>query len=267
MILTFFGTNGHWTDILNNNLTKYLSEHNSMIVREIKNTSSINDELRTSHIVIPLLENHIRELHEAKIKAIMPSMEMLETLGCKKKFHKYIMDNKLEYYIPNTYTSVPSDKNSLLIVKPYNLNSGAGIYIANIVTQEIVQNYIVQDYIHTHGANKYEYVTHAVVYKGKIKCHVTYTRKYFGDIFIKKAVTQNDMKYYEKVSIENKYIEEMEKILIPCKYTGVCNVDYKLVDGRMYVFEINPRFGGSLMFDEHLSDLIAIINSMINLHI
>ena len=40
-------------------------------------------------------------------------------------------------------------------------------------------------------------------------------------------------------------------MLAPLNYRGPCVIDYKLADGRVQIFEINPRLGGTLLLDAH----------------
>ena len=53
-------------------------------------------------------------------------------------------------------------------------------------------------------------------------------------------------------------IRQSETVLSPLAYSGPCNVDYKLsADGRMQIFEINPRLGGTLMLPAQAEQLRA----------
>ena len=58
-------------------------------------------------------------------------------------------------------------------------------------------------------------------------------------------------------------IRQIEAILLPLAFSGPCNVYYKLSsDGRVQIFEINPRLGGTLMLPaqaEHLRAAMACI--------
>ena len=55
---------------------------------------------------------------------------------------------------------------------------------------------------------------------------------------------------------------ELERILIPCKYTGFCCIDFKIVDDKLYIFENNCRLGGSLI--SNINDLSGSISAFIN---
>ena len=42
------------------------------------------------------------------------------------------------------------------------------------------------------------------------------------------------------------YIDTFSSILKSIDFEGLCNINYKISDGRLFILEINPRFGGSL---------------------
>jgi predicted ATP-grasp superfamily ATP-dependent carboligase len=44
------------------------------------------------------------------------------------------------------------------------------------------------------------------------------------------------------------YIDIFSDLLNAIGFEGLCCIDYKVKNGIPYIFEINPRFGGSLSF-------------------
>jgi hypothetical protein len=44
------------------------------------------------------------------------------------------------------------------------------------------------------------------------------------------------------------HVKRFAAILVRLGFEGLCCFDYKIVDGRIQLFELNPRFGGSLGF-------------------
>ena len=42
------------------------------------------------------------------------------------------------------------------------------------------------------------------------------------------------------------YLDKFSAILNSIGYEGLCCFDYKVINGKPQIFEINPRFGGSL---------------------
>jgi carbamoylphosphate synthase large subunit len=49
--------------------------------------------------------------------------------------------------------------------------------------------------------------------------------------------------------------ERFEAVLAPLNYRGPCVIDYKLADGRVQIFEINPRLGGTLLLKSNAGQL------------
>lgn len=68
-----------------------------------------------------------------------------------------------------------------------------------------------------------------------------------------------------KIDINKEYINVFEKFLIPCKYSGICNIDFIIVNDNIKIFEINPRLGGSLMMSLNRKDLVKILTSCIDI--
>ncbi len=59
-------------------------------------------------------------------------------------------------------------------------------------------------------------------------------------------------------------LRQIEAVLLPLAFSGLCNVDYKLsADGRMQIFEINPRLGGTLMLPAQAMELRAALACII----
>jgi len=53
-------------------------------------------------------------------------------------------------------------------------------------------------------------------------------------------------------------------MLRPLAFSGPCNADYKLtVDGRLQIFEIDPRLGGTLMLPSQSDQLRAALACII----
>lgn len=102
-----------------------------------------------------------------------------------------------------------------------------------------------------------EFVTHLVCVGGRILWHRTYV---YG---LKPGETiRSDARIASKtpVDLAAADLADMERLLIPTGYDGPCNVNFKRrASGRIAVFEINPRFGGSLVRPEARADLAAAL--------
>jgi predicted ATP-grasp superfamily ATP-dependent carboligase len=160
------------------------------------------------------------------------------------------LNNNLTEYIPKSY-SYNDYSGKLVIVKPPCGGSSIGMYLSNIndLQPEIFKNYLVQEYI----KEPIEFTGNLVIQDGHILYGFAYYR-YYGD--------RNYIKHdSEDFTVQN-------TAPIPIKYTGVCNVDFKLCgsEEKIKVFEINPRLGGSLFFDNHYHDFATMVLKLIQLN-
>lgn len=279
MRLCFFGYVCSWMDALNNKLIL-----NG--VTTIKNVTSIHSILNHDYdIVIPLLEEHALTLHENKINNISPTSNIINTFRCKSKFYDYVITNSLHNYVANTYRKIDEVTFLPIIVKPFSRNSGEGMFVIpntvetmcmdnnelekhiekmcllNGVT-ELTGKYVLQDYI----ASPIEYVAHIYAVSGKIKKCIVYEQRNEKENYIKTAVSNADIRNIRKVTLSDKHVMGLEEVLKPCLYSGICNVNFKIVDDCLKIFEINPRLGGSLMIDGNRDDLIDLLNAVIEHH-
>ena len=66
-----------------------------------------------------------------------------------------------------------------------------------------------------------------------------------------------------RIATPDAVLNQIEEVLRPLAFSGPCNIDYKLTaDGRVQIFEVNPRLGGTLMLSsqaEHLRAALACI--------
>ena len=259
MSLIFFGKHSQdWMNILNNGLLTDLQQiDNELVV--IDNYYVINENLKNCKYLIPLIEKHMLELYKNNIDAIMPSIESINYFRCKQNFYNYVKKNNLLDYIPKTYENILEIKNNinnLFILKPFNYNNGFGMLIVKNIYPKYFIDYIIQEYI----PNNSEYAAHIISDKGKIIYNITYNYTFTNLIHINSSKL---LKKLNKITLDDKYILILEKFLIPCEYTGVCCVDFIIVNDNIKVFEINPRFGGSLM--KNKTDLIIMFSHLLKL--
>lgn len=256
MIIIFYGLHSSdWMNILNTKLISYFAD---LRIDNVINVHNVNDLDKRhpsfKYVVIPLMESHMIELHNHNISALMPKLEDIKIFSCKKLFSTYVKNNNLEQYTPKIYNlndDVPNDM--LYIIKPYSENNGQGMKIKNNICADDFENQIVQEYIN----NTLEYTSYIVSKNGVIKKCITYAYSFDDEQHIKifPINTTKMLKY----DLEDKYIKILELFLLPCEYTGMCNINFIIHEGQVKVFEINPRLGGGLMkSDKHdLADILA----------
>jgi len=117
------------------------------------------------------------------------------------------------------------------------------------------KNYVIQTYI----SSPYEYSGHFYVKDGMIKFFVYYMITNYTPHYIQ----HGRLLKYERIT-EPFWLDTFTEIFTKLKYTGFACIDFKVIDNKPVIFEINPRLGGSIVCtNEH--DLKKIIDVAINL--
>src|SRR5204863_1017805 len=87
-----------------------------------------------------------------------------------------------------------------------------------------------------------DYTTHVIAKNGRLLWYSSLR-------FLKDGETRFGLEFKTMEPFEPppSLLEATERMLRPLNYSGPCNVDYTIrKSGRVAVFEINPRFGGSM---------------------
>jgi hypothetical protein len=120
-------------------------------------------------------------------------------------------------------------------------------------------DYVVQELV----PGVKEYVTHIVANEGKIVFDLTYEYTFHSETHIKGPVREHTD--FEKVPISEAERSVLQSFLTPCRFSGACNANFKRhpTTGRIVVFEINPRLGGSLMLQKTRADLYVFTQHLL----
>ena len=216
-------------------------------------------------VVIPLMEHHIR-LAPGDIASLCPNPELLDLLGNKALFAAYLLANNFTAYLPTLYESEEAVQYPC-VVKSLELNGGSGIKLAwdratlsQIIQdkQECAEPCIVQAYI----AGEQEYVTHAILHDGEILWHQTFCYDLGKEPVIRTAMMTGTLKA-ERVLTPPAFLRVLTQIAQDLSLSGPINMDYKMVENHPYLFELNPRLGGSLMRAENVDLLSAALSVIV----
>jgi predicted ATP-grasp superfamily ATP-dependent carboligase len=263
-MITLFGKHCRWTpeSLEPIRLTKDVREKVpeisgfiSVLHFENYDGNNLLSESKIFDFIIPITEENAFELHERRIPALMPDLQTIKNFKCKKLFHQYSLENGLDDLIPKTYIKFDELKRDMdgkktFIVKAFQKYHGVECIIKNVIPESDLENNIVQELL----SNNNEYCSHIVSLNGKIRYNVTYRYLFEYKKHVKNYSTP--ILELDKIVLEQKYLDSIEKFLLPCKYTGVCNADFVIQNDVLKMFEINPRFGGSLMLPQFREDLI-----------
>ncbi|MFA6960450.1 MAG: ATP-grasp domain-containing protein [Opitutaceae bacterium] len=216
-------------------------------------------------VVIPLMERHIAR-HPRRYETLVPTMSAMRVLGDKGRFADYIEKQGLGHLCPVTYKSIES-ASFPCVIKRTNLNGGKGVAMA-VSLQQARQLMQQEPFAGRHCIVQaaipftVEYVVHCVCLRGSVLWHAIYAYE-FEKQHIRTAGSPGCT--VRRSTIPGRVIKDLEAMLLPLEYSGPCNVDCTWDDdGRLVVFEINPRLGGSLMCPENTVDLAACLSVIID---
>ncbi len=196
-------------------------------------------------LVVPLtvqdamLLNEMRPLIACNPLPI-PTRESIELCNDKALFNRTLMANGFAHVIPQMNGALPYP----YIVKKSIDEWGKNSHIIRDARheQELVALLAHPDYFCQAVIPGFtEYATHVLVKEQKIiwALNIQYVFANETPIKGKDAVLFTTL-------CRCPYLEQFAAILRFLGFEGLCCVNYKVFDGRPFLFEINPRFGGSL---------------------
>jgi len=191
-------------------------------------------------IVIPLIEESIKECINNKIfdkSLICNYIDTIDLCQDKIKFQNF-MDLHFPDLMPKI---VPNNKYPFILKKRID-EGGKNTFIINDKEEYEMHNtkdHFCQEPIF--GTE--EYVTH-IIFDKEIKFIKSIKYIYDEEIFIKGV--RNPVK--KAKILENNELEgTANKILEKLNFRGPCCFNYKKNNDKIYIFELNARFGGSAM--------------------
>lgn len=242
---------------------KLINENNKINCDWILPLSEIDYNLALEYSKIYLIED----------KIIYPKKETIDLLHNKIKFNKFM----LEHYPSNIPLIYWMEEKKYIepkfpaIIKPNISVCGIGMKIiknmdeylnylenpikfyppnsVNSIKMETLtkSNYILQEYIE----NEYEYSGYFLCIGGEIKTWKIIKQAFKG-LFIKR---HNFTNYINSMDVP---IELFKNIIKKLNYSGGLCVDFKYHNSNIYIFEMNPRFGGSAFTQNFIYELLCI---------
>jgi carbamoylphosphate synthase large subunit len=214
-------------------------------------------------VVVPLSIANIRNCPRGHA-ALIPDAAALETLGNKRKFADYVAAQGLGHLCPTTFAS-DEEAEFPCILKRTDLAAAWGIAVAHSPAELARlrgkgdwrdKECIVQAFVPA----AVEYVTHCVCRDGRIlwSCSFACTKQHAEQVR-----AGMDHQRIEPAAASARALDQIGRVLKPLGFSGPCSVDYRLSpDGDVVIFEVNPRFGGTLTMPEHadrLAEALACI--------
>lgn len=220
-----------------------------------KSFSSLNHEIRFDEftpenfkkydIVMPLNMPNLRKLipHSDLVDNSLvptPTMEAIDICDDKYLFYTTLVEKGFE----NTMPRVGKNLRIPYIVKRKVAHMGVDCYVIDTPEKEKEHwneinhpDFFCQELV----PGKKEYATHLIFRDGKMTCSLNVVYIFSTPTYVKGV----DKFIGNKLS-KCPHLDLFTDILNAINFEGICCFNYKEVDGKPYIFEINPRFGGSL---------------------
>jgi carbamoylphosphate synthase large subunit len=237
-------------------------------IKSVKLFSTADEIPKTSRrrklntVIIPLMESHLYEM-PTNLKSLTSTPDLVSLMADKHLLAQNLITHDFGQYVPKTWTN-PADSTFPCVIKRHNLSGGKGIKILTS-TEElrtslsdpefIGKQYFFQELI----PGEAEYVCHIVALNGEILIFSYFEYAMSGCEIIRRWDSPTIITN-RGTNLNSTVLDAFKVIIRHLNFSGPCNIDFKLINGAPKIFEINPRFGGSLMVKENLQDLTQFLN-------
>jgi predicted ATP-grasp superfamily ATP-dependent carboligase len=204
-----------------------------------------DENIAKNDLVVPLTMKDLRYLSQhkelsSKNPIPVPTLDAITICDDKFLFYTTLKQNGFEKNLPRIGTNLPYS----YILKKKVAEDGDDCYIITDEKQERNYEQLISDpeyFCQEIIAGKQEYATHILFKNGKIKSSINIKYDFKEALPIKGKNT-----YISRKICRCPYLDLFTEMLNSIGFEGLCCFNYKVRDNRPYVFEVNPRFGGSL---------------------
>lgn len=239
------------------------SEHYIGELKKIIKANKINAIISLNDLELPILSEHKDELESTGAKIIVSSEKVIDITFDKLATFNFIKDIGLD--TPLTYTTLEAVQKALinkelnfpLVVKPRWGSSSINIdFVESLEELELVfklqQIKLKKSILNTVSTKEFD---HAIIIQEKID-GVEYgmdivndfKTNYFGS-FVREKYSMRSGETDKAISVIDKRFEQLGQTLSSkLKHTGTLDCDIFLTKDKMYVIDLNPRFGGGYPF-------------------
>jgi len=245
-----------WQLVLNN------INKSNIIICDFENFHEFKETILFKNIsyVLPLSPkdynsalSHIKKIG-SNIKVLYPTDQTYELLNNKNKFTEFMLKNYIEY-TPDVYYLNDiklKDIDYPAISKPIYSFMGKNMTILynNKDLLKIKKYNNIQKFID----DEYEYGAYFLCVDGIILTQKIICFKY------KKYTIKKQNFPKESESVENFNVDIFKNIIRELNYSGGACINFKIdkLNNKLYIFEINPRFGGSAFSNNFIYELLCI---------
>lgn len=205
------------------------------------------ENIRASDLVVPLRVGEIVELDRfrpllAGNPIPVPSRECVALCDDKYSLNKALIANGFGAYVPSMDGDLPYP----YILKKRSDEWAVNSHVIANAQQEQAYAGLLEDpdyFRQRFILGKTEYTTHILMRNRRIVCALS-----IKFVFDKELQTKGRecVASYSKLC-RSAHLDVFAAMLRSINFEGLCCMNYKIVDGRPAIFEINPRFGASLV--------------------
>lgn len=204
-----------------------------------------DDNIEKSDLAVPLTMKDLKYLSSHRQLATrnlipIPSLKAIEICDDKYLFYQTLNEQGFGEHLPRVGVQLPYP----YILKKRVAEDGDNCYLIFNADDEQTYHaqladdeYFSQEIVAGHN----EYATHILIKNQRIQSSINIKYSFREDLPIKGQNT-----YISREISGCPYLELFTKMLNAIGFEGLCCFNYKVRDNRPYVFEVNPRFGGSL---------------------
>lgn len=182
-------------------------------------------------------------------KYLIPAMHVMELCADKKVFNETILASDFAAVIP------PIHRTEMRVfpyfLKKRNELSGREIFaIRNLADERPHVARLNSDeyFCQTYVPGRIEYTTHMLITDGTVVYHSSNVYE-MPEEFSVKGNDLAPVREKNDVHVGAGVIDTLAGLLRAIGFNGTCCVDYKIVDGRIRLLEVNPRCGFTLFRD------------------
>ncbi|GFO56825.1 hypothetical protein GMSM_38320 [Geomonas sp. Red276] len=199
------------------------------------------------NLIVPLTvaaEHRINDRHPALNgkRTLVPADPAITLCDDKERFASHLISHGFGNYVPKTNQKMDYPFIIKKKVGEWGLDMAvihdaeSGLQYRDWFTSG---DFFTQEYIE--GSD--EYTTHIIMADGKIRFFKTLKFTFQERYFIK----GNNFRPLAGMPVDHsRFLDLFERILNSVGYQGICCFNYKLANDTVKIFEVNPRYGGSL---------------------
>ena len=212
--------------------------------------------LKNYDLIVPLTIHDLKYLNEVKDLIIdnpipIPSTSSIITCDEKNRLNSALIESGFSHIVPK----IGGKQKFPYIIKRNTDETGQNSHIVHDLDEELHLSSILGNpdyYTQEIIVGKYEYAAHILIKDYIISYHLGIRYTFDNELPIHGKDWPIDTR-----TCHCPYLDLFASILNSIGFQGLCCIDYKVYNNHPYIFEINPRPGGSchpyfLSFINHL---------------